>query len=109
MFVKFTLFKLPDTIGGGKLNEIWKKLLSIIEKGIEDGKNSMGVSAEFMELLMTHVLTQPRNIVGFPENRDAVGGFIFGVFALSGLLVRTEPFKFSPISPEDIQEKPNTV
>ena len=109
LFIELIFSKLPDTIGKGKLNQIWEKLTDMIEEDIESGKSSMGVSTEFMDLLMTHVLTKPRNIVGFPKNRDIVGGFIFGVFALAGLMVRTEPFKFSPISPEDIQKKTKTV
>ena len=72
---------------------------------MENDKTSMTVRTEFMKQLMEHVLTLPRNVAGFPKNRDAVGGLIFGIFAVSGLMVRTEPFKFSPISSEDVKRK----
>lgn len=88
---------------------MWGNLTIIIENGIKNVKKSMTVRTEFMEQLMSHVLTLPRNVVGFPKNRDAVGGLIFGIFAVSGLMVRTEPFKFSPISSEDNQTTQNRV
>ena len=59
-----------------------------------------------MQLLIENVLTLPRSVLGHPKNRDAVGGLIFGTLAVSGLMVRTEPFKFSPMSSE---QKDNTA
>ena len=73
----------------------------MIENGMKNDANSMTVRTDFMEQLMNNVFTLPRNVVGYSKNRDAVGGLIFGTFAVSGLMVRTESFKFSPISSED--------
>ena len=54
-----------------------------------------------MQLLMENVFTLPRSVSQFPDNRDSVGGLIFGTLAVSGLMVRTESFQFSQISSTD--------
>jgi hypothetical protein len=64
-------------------------------------KEELTVRTDFMQLLIENVLTLPRSVSEHPKNRDVVGGLIFGTLAVSGLMVRTEPFKFSPISFED--------
>ena len=51
-----------------------------------------------MQILMENVFTLPRSVSQFPDNRDSVGGLIFGTLAVSGLMVRTESFQFSPIT-----------
>ena len=89
---------------------MWRNLTAIIKHGLQnDDDTSLRVRTDFMELLMENVLTLPRSVVGFPENRDVIGGLIFGTFAVSGLMVRTEPFKFSPISAEDNRTWVSTV
>ena len=91
--------KVPDTISQGELNILWEKLTKMIMHGVkEDG---IKVSTDFMQILMDNVFTLPRSVAQFPENRDSVGGLIFGTLAVSGLMVRTESFKFSPISSSD--------
>ena len=94
------LLKVPDTIGHITSKTFWKNLTAIIHNGLE--KEDLTVRTDFIDLLIKNVFTLPRSILGHPKNRDAVGGLIFGTLAVSGLMVRTDPFKFSPISPEDM-------
>ena len=106
---KWFYLKVPDTIGKGELNILWEKLVKIIKNGVEELENSIRVQTEFMQLLMESVFTLPRSVSQFPDNRDAVGGLIFGTLAVSGLMVRTESFQFTPISSTDKKTMNNKV
>ena len=80
---------------------LWEKLTKIIMHGMKETEDGIKVRTDFMQILMENVFTLPRSVAQFPDNRDAVGGLIFGTLAVSGLMVRTESFKFSPISSSD--------
>ena len=89
------------------MNILWENITAIIRNGLE--KEELTVRTDFMQLLIENVLTLPRSVDGYPKNRDAVGGLIFGTLAVSGLMVRTEPFKFSPILSNENENTGYTV